>query len=174
MKRFLRACLFVCLFPCQLACQCAFQIALISTLSMPHAIAGEALPLAEDPVLEAKVMRLAEELRCLVCQNQTIADSHAGLAIDLKNQIREQLRAGRSDAQVLAYMVERYGDFVLYRPPLKASTAVLWIGPFVLLGLGAAAAVLIVRRRRAGAAAPTEAQRERAAAWLAHDPEIRS
>ena len=160
MKNFLLACLLVCL----------------SSVGMPSAMAGEAVPLAQDPVLEAEVMRLAEELRCLVCQNQTIADSHAGLAIDLKNQIREQLRAGRSDAQVLAYMVERYGDFVLYRPPLKATTAVLWVGPFVLLAFGVAAAVLIVRRRRPGGAAAvqTEAQRKRAAAWLADKSEVQS
>jgi cytochrome c-type biogenesis protein CcmH len=96
-------------------------------------IAVEATPLTNDPVLEARVMKLAEELRCLVCQNQTIADSHAGLAVDLKNQVRDQLRAGRSDKEVVDYMVQRYGDFVLYRPPVKASTWLLWGGPFLLL-----------------------------------------
>ena len=99
MKRFLFGDLLACLFVC------------ISTLGTPHTFAAEAVPLAADPVLEARVMRLSVELRCLVCQNQTIADSHAGLAVDLKNQIREQLSAGRSESQVLAYMVERYGDF---------------------------------------------------------------
>ena len=164
MKPFLLARLLACLFVC------------ISTLGTQHTFAGEAVPLAADPVLEARVMRLSVELRCLVCQNQTIADSNAGLAVDLRNQIREQLSAGRSDAQVLAYMVERYGDFVLYRPPLKATTALLWIGPFALLALGALVAVLIVRRRRPGAGAPlpTEAQRKRAAAWLADESEQRS
>jgi cytochrome c-type biogenesis protein CcmH len=144
-------------------------------VAVPPATASEATPLAEDPVAEARVMRLAAELRCLVCQNQTIADSHAGLAIDLKNQIREQLRAGRTDAEVLAYMVERYGDFILYRPPLKASTGLLWYGPFALFALGGAVVVLVVRRRRprAGAATFTEAQRERAAALLADVPEAR-
>jgi cytochrome c-type biogenesis protein CcmH len=133
--------------------------------------AGEAAPMAADPVLEARVMRLADELRCLVCQNQTVADSHAGLAVDLKNDIREQLRAGRTDGQVLAYMVDRYGDFVLYRPPLKATTIALWFGPFAMLGVGVAVAVLAVRRRRAatGPAALTETQRERLSALLA-DP----
>jgi cytochrome c-type biogenesis protein CcmH len=141
-------------------------------LRMP-ANAGEAAPLAEDPVLEQRVMHLAEELRCLVCQNQTIADSHAGLAIDLKKEIREQFRAGRTDAQVMTYMVERYGDFVLYRPPVKATTALLWYGPFVLLGFGAAAAVVIVRRRRPDQdpSTLTEEQRRRAAALLADEPE---
>jgi cytochrome c-type biogenesis protein CcmH len=147
-------------------------LALIMTMSL----AGEAAPLAADPVLEARVMRLAEELRCLVCQNQTIADSHAGLAVDLKNQIREQLGAGRSDADVLAYMVERYGDFVLYRPPLKATTLALWLGPFALLALGAAVAVVAVRRRRPNAQSSThsDAQRQRAAALLSDEPEVRS
>ena len=150
-------------------------IASLLVLGMHGVFAGEAMPLADDPVLEARVMRLAVELRCLVCQNQTIADSHSGLAIDLKNQIRDQLGAGRSDAQVLAYMVERYGDFVLYRPPFKATTAARWVGPFVLLALGAVVIVLVVRRRRPRVAAArlTEAQRERAAAWLTDDPEVR-
>jgi cytochrome c-type biogenesis protein CcmH len=151
-----------------LACLFAFH--------SPSARAGEATPLAEDPVLEARVMRLSEELRCLVCQNQTIADSHAGLAIDLKNQIREQLRAGRTDAEVLAYMVERYGDFVLYRPPVKATTAALWYGPFALLAFGGAVVVTVVRRRRprAEAAGFTADQRQRAAKLLADEPEVRS
>jgi len=137
------------------------------------AFGGEAAPLAEDPVLEQRVMHLAEELRCLVCQNQTIADSHAGLAIDLKKEIRDQFRAGRSDAQVLAYMVERYGDFVLYRPPVKATTALLWYGPFALLAFGAATAVVVVRRRRSrpDASGLDDAQRQRAAALLADEPE---
>jgi cytochrome c-type biogenesis protein CcmH len=144
---------------------------LLAGLGLHGAFAGEAAPLADDPVLEARVTRLAEELRCLVCQNQTIADSHAGLAVDLKNQIREQLRAGRDDAQVLDYMVERYGDFVLYRPPVKTTTAALWYGPFVLLVLGIAAGVVAVRRHRPRGADPaaSPAQRARAAAWLADE-----
>ena len=159
-----------------LAVRLAWLFACISALGLQPGVAAEAVPLAADPVLEARVMRLSVELRCLVCQNQTIADSNAGLAVDLRNQIREQLSAGRSESQVLAYMVERYGDFVLYRPPLKATTALLWVGPFALLALGALVAVLIVRRRRPGAGAPlpTEAQRKRAAAWLADESEQRS
>lgn len=94
---------------------------------------GEALPVAANPALEKRVMALSEELRCLVCQNQTIADSHAELAIDLKNQIREKLGQGMSDKDVLDYMVQRYGDFVLYRPPVKSATWLLWFGPFLLL-----------------------------------------
>jgi cytochrome c-type biogenesis protein CcmH/NrfF len=101
--------------------------------------AGQAQPTAADPVLEARVNNLSAELRCLVCQNQSLADSHADLAIDLKNQVREQLRAGRTERQVIDYMTDRYGDFVLYRPPLKATTFLLWAGPVLLLlcgGLG--------------------------------------
>lgn len=97
---------------------------------------ADALPASADPVLEARVNRLAAELRCLVCQNQSLADSHADLAIDLKNQVREQLQSGRSEADVIRYMTERYGDFVLYRPPLKATTVLLWAGPLVLLLIG--------------------------------------
>jgi cytochrome c-type biogenesis protein CcmF len=100
------------------------------------AFAGEAKSTVADTALEARVNQLAAELRCLVCQNQSIADSHAPLAIDLKNQVREQLQAGRSDTQVIDYMTQRYGDFVLYRPPLKASTSLLWGGPLLLLLAG--------------------------------------
>jgi cytochrome c-type biogenesis protein CcmH len=98
--------------------------------------------------LERRVARLAEELRCLVCQNQSLADSNADLAVDLKNQIREKLKAGMSERDVLDFMVARYGDFVLYRPPLRARTAALWAGPFVLLAASLAALALYLRRRR--------------------------
>jgi cytochrome c-type biogenesis protein CcmH len=110
--------------------------------------AQEARPLAEDPVLEAKVMQIAEELRCLVCQNETIAASHAELAMDLRKQIRQKLQQGQSREQIVDFMVQRYGDFVLYRPPLKTSTWLLWGGPFVLLGVALIALGLNIRRRR--------------------------
>ena len=109
-----------------------------------------------DAMTEQRLKVLAEELRCLVCQNQTIADSNAPLALDLRNQIRGQIAAGRSDTEIRAYMVDRYGDFVLYRPPFKAATAMLWIGPFALLALGIGVAVARVRRR-AGASPPAPA-----------------
>ena len=113
---------------------------------------GQALDLAKpDPVVEARVKALGEELRCLVCQNQTIADSAAPLALDLRNQIRTQIAQGRSDAQIRDYMVERYGDFVLYKPPFKATTALLWVGPFALALLGIGILVAIVRRRKTAA-----------------------
>ena len=107
-----------------------------------------ASPASEDPGLEKRVMALAEELRCLVCQNQTLADSHAALAIDLKNRIRELLREGKSEGEVLDFMVQRYGDFVLYRPPLRATTALLWAGPFILLALGVTGWIAWLRRRK--------------------------
>ncbi|MBI5275345.1 MAG: cytochrome c-type biogenesis protein CcmH [Burkholderiales bacterium] len=151
----------------------AFVLVMLLAAGSSPAIAGDAAPLAQDPALEERVTRLGNELRCLVCQNQTIADSHSGLANDLKQQIREQLRAGKTDAQVMAYMVERYGDFVLYRPPMKGTTALLWYGPFVLLAAGFGVVVLILRRRRPrdeGESLPyTDAQRSRAAELLAQE-----
>jgi len=111
------------------------------------AFAGEAAPAANDPVLEARMMRISSELRCLVCQNQTIADSHAGLAVDLRQQVREMLQQGKSEQQILDYMTARYGDFVLYRPPFKATTALLWIGPGVMVVAGLAILVGVLRRR---------------------------
>ena len=109
--------------------------------------AKEAAPAVENPVLEARVMQIAAELRCLVCQNQTIADSSAGLAVDLRNQVREMLARGESDKQIIDYMTARYGDFVLYRPPLKSTTALLWFGPAAFL-LGGVVTLFFVLRRR--------------------------
>jgi cytochrome c-type biogenesis protein CcmH len=110
-------------------------------------IAREAVPQADDPALEARMVRIAAELRCLVCQNQTIADSNAALAVDLRKQVREQLRAGRSDTEIVDYMTARYGDFVLYRPPFKPTTLILWLGPVAMLLLGIAVLLLVLRRR---------------------------
>lgn len=109
--------------------------------------AKEAAPAADDPVLEARVMRISAELRCLVCQNQTIADSHADLAQDLRRQVREMIRKGDSDAEIIAFMTARYGDFVLYRPPLKGTTLLLWFGPVLLLGGGFVVLMVVLRRR---------------------------
>lgn len=111
-------------------------------------IARTAAPLAADPVLEQRMMTLAAELRCLVCQNQSLADSNAELAADLRNEIREQMRRGASDQDVIGYLVARYGDFVLYRPPLKASTLILWSGPAILLLLGIGLLLRTLTRRR--------------------------
>jgi cytochrome c-type biogenesis protein CcmH len=120
---------------------------LFSLMSLSHAWGKEAAPAAADPALEARMMHVAAELRCLVCQNQTVADSHAPLALDLRNEILEKLKAGASEREVLDFMVARYGDFVLYRPPFKATTALLWLGPFLLLALGAALLWRRVRRQ---------------------------
>jgi cytochrome c-type biogenesis protein CcmH len=126
-------------------------------------LAADAPPAAADVALEKRVNALAEELRCLVCQNQTIADSHAGLAVDLKNQIREKLAAGTSEQEILEYMVARYGDFVLYRPPVKATTMLLWFGPplLLLLGLWLFARTVLRRRTIATPLSPDERVRAR-------------
>jgi cytochrome c-type biogenesis protein CcmH len=126
---------------------------------------GRALA-AEDPALERRVTDLGNELRCLVCQNQTIADSNAPLAVDLRNQIREQMKSGKSEREIKDYMVARYGDFVLYRPPLKASTVALWVGPLLLLLLGIWLFYRRVARKRAPETQLSEAERERAAKLL--------
>jgi cytochrome c-type biogenesis protein CcmH len=122
-------------------------LAVVIAAAWVIAFAKDAAPAASDPALEERMLLIAAELRCLVCQNQTIADSHAGLAEDLREEIRKQLRAGRSDDEVRRYMTDRYGDFVLYRPPLKATTALLWFGPFALLALGAWMLVARLRQR---------------------------
>ncbi len=126
-----------------------------------------------DPALEARMMVIAEELRCLVCQNETIAASHADLAIDLKNQIRIKLTQGQSQKQILDFMVERYGDFVLYRPPLKTTTVLLWLGPFTLLAIAVLMLVLNVRRRRRSVqpAALSDADIAKARELLANPPQ---
>ena len=101
----------------------------------------------DDAALEKRVHQLSSELRCLVCQNQTLADSNADLAVDLREQVRTLLRQGQSEAQIIDYMTARYGDFVLYRPPLKATTWLLWFGPGVLLAGGIAVLMLVLRHR---------------------------
>jgi cytochrome c-type biogenesis protein CcmH len=128
--------------------------------------AGAAAAQGGDSALDKRAAGLAHELRCLVCQNQTIAESNAPLAVDLRGQIREQLAKGASDREVLDYMVARYGDFVLYRPPFKATTVALWGGPFVLLALGALLAWRRVARRRAPQVELSAAEHERAAKLL--------
>ena len=110
--------------------------------------AAEAPATAADPVLEKRVMAIAQELRCLVCQNQTIADSDADLAVDLRQQVREKLAQGMSDRDVSEFMVARYGDFVLYRPPVKTTTWLLWFGPFLLLLGGVFFLVRFLRQRQ--------------------------
>jgi cytochrome c-type biogenesis protein CcmH len=117
------------------------------SLFLSVASANEAAPAVADPALEARMLNITAELRCLVCQNQTIADSHADLAVDLRQQVREMLQKGMTDQQIAEYMTDRYGDFVLYRPPFKSTTMLLWIGPGVMLVLGLLMLVLMLRRR---------------------------
>jgi cytochrome c-type biogenesis protein CcmH len=129
----------------------AVAAALIALASLTAA-ANEAAPLSSDPALEARVMQVAEELRCLVCQNETIAASQADLAVDLRKQIRIKLQQGQSEAQILDFMVERYGEFVRYRPAFSAINLLLWVGPFLLLLLAGFVLMKNIRRRRVDAA----------------------
>jgi cytochrome c-type biogenesis protein CcmH len=140
-----------------IAAACAF-----GALAAAPLHAAEAQPVADDTALETRVETLAAQLRCLVCQNQSLADSHAPLALDLKMQVREQLRAGRDEAQVIGYMTERYGDFVLYKPPFKWATLLLWAGPALLAVIGL---VLGWRSLTRSAAGDGAGAREQDAAW---------
>ena len=122
--------------------------AVLSTLGFLPAVHAQVAQPLEDPAIEQRMKHLTKELRCLVCQNETLADSQAPLAEDLRREIREQMKAGKSDQEILAYATQRYGDFVLYNPPVKATTYLLWFGPFVLLLSGTAFLYRYVKRRR--------------------------
>lgn len=129
--------------------------AMLGLAAVTAAVAVEPDERLADPALEARARGLSSELRCLVCQNQSIDDSNADLAHDLRVLIRERLTAGDSDQQVLQFMVRRYGDFILLRPPVQPDTYVLWFGPFAVLVLGALGAAVYLRRsRRAPPRAP--------------------
>jgi len=135
---------------------------------VPTGWAREAAPAAEDPALEQRLQALASELRCLVCQNESLGASRAELAVDLRNQIRERMKQGQSDKEIVGYLVSRYGDFVLYRPPFKLTTALLWLGPLLLLVAGLAALFFrLSRRRKVPPVELDESERERARALLA-------
>ena len=122
---------------------------LLIVASLPgFALAREAQPASADPALEERVMNLSRELRCLVCQNETLADSRADLAEDLRNQIREQMKAGKSDKEIVAYLTQRYGKFILYNPPIDPTTYLLWFGPFVLLLAGLFVLFRYLKQRR--------------------------
>jgi cytochrome c-type biogenesis protein CcmH len=110
--------------------------------------AGEAKDLAEDPVLEKRMIGLAENLRCLVCQNESLASSRSDLAKDLRQEVREQMKKGMTDQEIIDYLVSRYGDFVLFDPPMKSYTLLLWYGPFALLLIGLVGLVLQLRKRK--------------------------
>ena len=109
--------------------------------------AKDAAPLADDPVIEQRLISISEEMRCLVCQNESLAGSRSDLANDLRREIRTLIKEGKSDDQIRSFMVERYGDFVLYRPPVKPITWLLWIGPFIILLIGIAGLLTYLRRR---------------------------
>jgi cytochrome c-type biogenesis protein CcmH len=127
----------------------------------------------DDPTDEERFRRLTDEFRCLVCQNQSIADSNAGLARDLKRETHRMIREGKTDREIIDFMVERYGEFVLYRPPVKPGTIALWAGPPLLLAGGAAALVIFIRRRgRASDATElSEAERARLERLVGHEEE---
>lgn len=152
-------------------------LALLIMLQAVPGLAADAAPsdapaaVPSDAAFEQRVRDITVELRCLVCQNQTVADSSAPLALDLKQQVRSQLQAGRSPEQIRGYMTERYGDFVLYDPPLKASTLLLWLGPLllVLAGLGVYWRTL-AQRSRAPAPRELSAEERERSARLLQDP----
>ena len=147
-------------------------IALLCLMPL-FAYAGEAKDLAADPVIEKRMIALAENLRCLVCQNESLASSHAELAEDLRREVREQISKGKSDKEIVEYLVSRYGDFVLYKPPMKPYTVLLWFGPFALLFAGIGLLVFQLRKRRQSVPEvelSTEAQ-ERAISLLNNEKE---
>ncbi len=153
-----------------------YWLALILALQCAvPAYAGEAAPLAEDPMVEQRLIAISEELRCLVCQNESLAGSRADLALDLRREIRTLIKAGKTDAEIMDFMVSRYGDFVRYRPPVNSVTWLLWFGPFLLL-IGAIVVLVRMARGSQNGAAPRvldAAQRAKAQALL-KDPELPS
>jgi cytochrome c-type biogenesis protein CcmH len=130
--------------------------------------AKEAMPLAEDPVVEQRLIAISEEMRCLVCQNESLAGSRADLALDLRRELRELIKQGKSDDEIKTFMVSRYGDFVLYRPPVKATTWLLWSGPFLLMVVAIASLAWFLRRgvAREPGTELTEDEKRRAHALL--------
>ena len=145
-----------------------YLLILLVCLLPAFSYAGEAKDIAADPVLEKRMIGLAQNLRCLVCQNESLASSHADLAEDLRREVREQMQKGMNDKEIIDYLVSRYGDFVLYYPPMKASTLVLWYGPFALLLVGCGVLVYQLRKRREQIRDTelSEADAQRAAALL--------
>lgn len=146
-------------------------IALFLALQMAMAChANEAAPLAEDPVVEQRLVNIAEELRCLVCQNESLAGSRADLAMDLRREVRNLIKDGKTDAEIKEFLVSRYGDFILYRPPVKPSTWLLWFGPLVLL-LGAVWLLISTIRRNQQQKQPPvlDAQQRAQAQALLHE-----
>jgi cytochrome c-type biogenesis protein CcmH len=127
----------------------SFFLVIASIFILQLSYANDAAPLADDPVTEQRLISISEEMRCLVCQNESLAGSRSDLANDLRREIRTLIKEGKSDEQIRSFMVERYGDFVLYRPPVKPITWLLWIGPFVILFVGIGFLLSYLRRRNA-------------------------
>ena len=125
-----------------------YLLLLLFILSPGLSYAGKAKDMAEDPVLEKRMIKLAHNLRCLVCQNETLASSHSELAEDMRREVREQMKKGMTDQEIIDYLVSRYGDFVLFDPPMKSYTLLLWYGPFVLLLIGLTGLVIQLRKRK--------------------------
>lgn len=146
-----------------------FFLALSLALMAAAAPAKDAAPLAEDPAVEARLVHISEELRCLVCQNESLAGSRADLALDLKREIRTMIKQGQTDQEIRDFLVNRYGDFVLYRPPVKPTTWLLWGGPFVLMVGGVIALITFLRRRKPADAALTPEEQRRAEALIKGD-----
>ncbi len=140
-------------------------MAFMLAISLP-AFAGEAAPNAADPVIEQRMINLATDLRCLVCQNESLAGSHAELAEDLRKEIRAQMKSGKNDKEVIEYLTTRYGDFVLYRPPFKPVTYLLWLGPLLFLGIGLGIWYVTLKRRRALQDSPVDEKQLAAAAKI--------
>lgn len=148
-----------------------FYALLLALLTCSGVAAKDAPLLAEDPVVEQRLIAISEELRCLVCQNESLAGSRADLAMDLRRELRALIKQGKTDAEIKEFMVSRYGDFVLYRPPVKPTTWLLWAGPFGLMAAGLAGLFVYLRRRNtaiegSGTAGLTDEERKRAEALL--------
>jgi len=127
----------------------ALLLAVFIALCVQPALAIDTAPAFDDPALQARYNKLIHELRCVQCRSQSIADSNVGLAADLRREVRELIAAGKSDAEILTYMTDRYGEYILYKPPLNSTTWLLWAAPVLLLVIGgAAAAIVIVRKSR--------------------------
>ncbi|MES2948257.1 MAG: cytochrome c-type biogenesis protein [Pseudomonadota bacterium] len=146
-----------------------FYALLLVVFACGGAEAKDAVLLAEDPVVEQRLISISEELRCLVCQNESLAGSRADLAMDLRRELRTLIKQGKTDNEIKEFMVSRYGDFVLYRPPVKPTTWLLWAGPFGLMGAGLFALFVYLRRRNTeivGTTALTDEEHKRAEALL--------
>lgn len=143
---------------------------LVSALAVSPAFAREAAPVG-DPAVEARLLKITEELRCLTCMGQSIADSHSGFSDDMRREIREMIAQGKSDKQIMEFMVQRYGDFVLYRPPVKTSTWLLWFGPFLLFAVALGALILKLKKRSKNVAQPLTAEEHAKAVRLLQESE---